>query len=335
MKATKTILIPMGLCAAAMLLTVPVAQSQAPAQGAAGATGATGGAGGGRGGFMRGASVPFDYADNEGWQSLFDGQTLKGWDGDPRFWSIKDGAIYVNPTCEKPTGTIYTIWTGGAPADFALKYELKGTGNINGGMQFRSYMTADQNVEFQYPPRAGRGGAGRGPGGPGGAPGGRGAVAGAPGAPGAPGGGRGPGRGPACANPGTPPSAAERAKWDMFGPQADFDANNNFSAMFYEQGGRAIISLPGHALLAEAGKPVKDLGTIADKASIDSWFKKEDYNQFLIVAKGNTTSIFMNGHLITVFIDNDPNYFRGGGKIGLEVESTGEQFARNIFLKRL
>ncbi len=341
MKATKTILIPVGICAAALVLLMPSARSQAPAAPAqAGAPPAPGAApGGGRGGFLRGSAVPFDYADNEGWQSLFDGQTMKGWDGDPRFWSIKDGAIYVNPTCEKPTGTIYTIWTGGAPADFALKYELKGTGNINGGMQFRSYMTADPNVEFQYPARPARGGAGRGPGGPGGpgagAPGGRGAVAGAAGAPGAaPGAGRGPGRGPACANPGTPPSAAERAKWDMFGPQADFDGNNNFSGMFYEQGGRGIISMPGHAILAEAGK-VRDLGVIADKATLDSWFKKDDYNQFLVVTKGNTTSIYMNGHLTTLFIDNDPTYFRSGGKIGLEVESTGEQFARNIYLKRL
>jgi hypothetical protein len=38
----------------------------------------------GRGGFGRGGQ-PFDYADNEGWISLFDGQTLNGWDGDTRF----------------------------------------------------------------------------------------------------------------------------------------------------------------------------------------------------------------------------------------------------------
>jgi hypothetical protein len=36
-----------------------------------------------------------------------------------------------------------------------------------------------------------------------------------------------------------------------------------------------------------------------------------------------------------VFIDNDPTYFRANGKIGIEVESTGEIFARNIWLKRL
>ena len=121
----------------------------------------------------------------------------------------------------------------------------------------------------------------------------------------------------------------------MFGPQADFDGNNNFSAMFYEQGGRGIIAFPGHVIYSEAGKPVQDMATLADKATLDSWFKKEDYNQFMIVAKGNTTSLFMNGHLITEFIDTDPAYFRSGGKIGLEVEATGELWARNIWLKKL
>src|SRR6185295_11402017 len=87
-------------------------------------------AGGRGGGFGRGGQ-PFDYADNEGWVSLFDGQTLNGWDGDPRFWSVKDGAIYVEPTCEKPTGTIYIVWQGGEPGDFMLKFESKGTGQVN------------------------------------------------------------------------------------------------------------------------------------------------------------------------------------------------------------
>lgn len=124
------------------------------------------------------------------------------------------------------------------------------------------------------------------------------------------------------------------AQWDLNGPQADFDANNNFSGMFYEQGGRGIISGPGHALLAEAGKPVQDLGTIADKATLDSWFHKDDWNQFMIVARGHVTSIYMNGHLVTLFIDNDPNYFRASGRIGAEVESTGEYWVRNIYLQR-
>ena len=271
-------------------------------------------------GFARGGE-PFNYADHEGWISLFDGETLNGWDGDTRFWSVKDGSIYVEPTCEKPTGTIYLVWQGGDASDFMLKFESKGTGNVNGGVQFRSYMTADNNVGIKYPGRGGGGmlstGGRRGPAGP--ARGGRG----------------GGGRAAACANPGTPPSAAERAKWDMAGPQFDFDAANRYSGQYYEQASmRGIAAPPGTIVLAEPGKRIV-LATIADKPTLDSWFKKDDYNQFLLVAKGNVSSMFMNGHLVSVFVDNDPAYFRPSGKIGLEVEGTGGYYTRNIWFKRL
>jgi hypothetical protein len=325
MKHTNPRIIILCVGATALLAGLALSQQTAP-QAAPSATPQTAGRGGG---FGRGGQ-PFDYADNEGWVSLFDGESLNGWDGDTRFWSVKDGAIYVEPTCEKPTGTIYLVWQGGDAADFMLKFESKGTGNVNGGIQFRSYMTADNNVTLKYPGRGGGGilanaARGRGPGGPGapGAPGGRGGAAG------------GGGRGPQCANPGTPPSAAERAKWDMAGPQFDFDSANRYSGQYYEQASsRFIAASPGTIVLAEPGVR-RVLSTIADKATLDSWFKKDDYNQFLLVAKGNVSSMFMNGHLISVFIDNDPAYFRSSGKIGLEVESTGAYFTRNIWLKRM
>ncbi|MBZ5622713.1 MAG: DUF1080 domain-containing protein [Acidobacteriia bacterium] len=349
MKQTNSGIITSGL--AALFLLAPFAPSQqtapqtgqqpaTPAAGVPAAAGAPGPQGAGRGGFGRGGQ-PFDYSDNDGWISLFDGQTLNGWDGDTRFWSVKDGSIYVEPTCEKPTGTIYLVWQGGEPSDFMLKFESKGTGNVNGGVQFRSYLTADHNVALKYPGRGGGGtlagaGAGRGPGGPGGSPGaggrgGQGAQAGRGGAAG----GRGPGRGPGCENPGTPPTAAERAKWDMAGPQFDFDANNRYSGQYYEQSSsRGIAASPGAIVLAEPGQR-RVLSTIADKATLDSWFKKDDYNQFLLIAKGNVSSMFMNGHLISVFIDNDPTYFRPSGKIGLEVEGIGGYYTRNIWFKRM
>ena len=340
MKPRKALIVTGCLGALFALARVATSQQTPPPAGqppaAPAGTPAAAGAPTGRGGGFGRGGQPFDYADNEGWVSLFDGQTLNGWDGDPRFWSVKDGAIYVEPTCEKPTGTIYIVWQGGEPGDFMLKFESKGTGQVNGGIQYRSYLTADSNVALKYPGRggggilananAGRGnpGAGRGPGAPG-APGARG---------GAPGGGRGPGRGPQCANPGTPPSMAERAKWDMAGPQFDFDANNTYPGQYYEQLGRGIAAAPGTVVLAEPGAR-RVLATIADKETRDSWFKKDDYNQFMLVAKGNTHSMYMNGHLISVFIDNDPTYFRPSGKLGIEVESTGAYYTRNIWLKRM
>jgi hypothetical protein len=286
------------------------------------------------GGGRRGPA-PFDFANNDGWISLFDGQTLNGWDGDARFWSVKDGAIYVEPSCEKPTGTIYLVWQGGDASDFMLKFESKGTGQVNGGVQYRSYLTAENNVGLKYPGRGGGGILpGRGvPAGLGGPPGG---AARGPVAPGTPGAGPGrAGRGPQCANPGTPPTAAEKAKWDMAGPQFDFDATNRYPGQYYEQSSiRGIAAAPGSVVLAEAGER-RVLATLADQATRDSWFKKDDYNEFLLIAKGNTSTMYMNGHLMSVFIDNDPAYFRPSGKIGLEVESTGAYYTRNIWLKRM
>ena len=47
---------------------------------------------GGRGGGMRGAE-PLAADDQRGFESIFDGKTLNGWDGDPAFWSVANGAI--------------------------------------------------------------------------------------------------------------------------------------------------------------------------------------------------------------------------------------------------
>jgi hypothetical protein len=43
----------------------------------------------------------------------------------------------------------------------------------------------------------------------------------------------------------------------------------------------------------------------------------------------------LNGHLISILIDEDPSHARASGRIGLEVEATGTLFTRNIWLKKL
>jgi len=327
MKLSKTSLISIAAGAGALMLLAPWAFSQPP-----GAPGASGRGGGG----LRGSAVPFDYNDNTGFQSLFDGKTLNGWDGAPGMWNVVDGAIHIDTACEHPTGTTYNIWTGGEAGDFILKYDMKGTINVNGGMQFRSFLTEDPNAP-KYPPPAGRGGGGGRGGSGGGGRGGSGRGAGF-GAGGGSGRGGGAGRGPqvSCATPPPPaPDRASLAKWNLNGYQVDFDANNQWGGNIYEQGGRGVITNPGHALLAEPGQAVRTTATLADKATLDSWFHKDDYNHFVVIAVGHTISTYMNDHLIMLLVDNDPNYFRASGKIALEVESTGGYWVKNINLKKL
>ena len=55
---------------------------------------------------------------------LFDGESLKGWSGNPEFWRVEDGAIVGQTTKEKPTkGNTFLIWEDGEVDDFELLVE--------------------------------------------------------------------------------------------------------------------------------------------------------------------------------------------------------------------
>ncbi|GAB4135032.1 MAG: hypothetical protein Tsb009_00810 [Planctomycetaceae bacterium] len=90
---------------------------------------------------------PAAFAEDteEGFQSIFDGKTLKGWDGDPKFWSVQDGAITGKTTPQNPTkGNTFLIWQGGKTGDFELKLQYRiipnnDKGFANSGIQYRSF----------------------------------------------------------------------------------------------------------------------------------------------------------------------------------------------------
>jgi hypothetical protein len=83
-----------------------------------------------------------------GFVSLFDGQTLDGWSGDERFWSVKDGAIVAHTTPEvRPRGNTFLIWTGGELVDFELKLRYRiDSPRANSGVQVRSEHLGDHVV---------------------------------------------------------------------------------------------------------------------------------------------------------------------------------------------
>ena len=105
------------------------------------------GQGRGGGGFTQPDPIAFD--DHEGWTSIFDGLSLKNWEGNPDIWHLENAAITGISTPEKPSGTTYIIWKGGEPRNFELKAEMKLEGaGLNSGIQYRSTIV----------PAAGRGG---------------------------------------------------------------------------------------------------------------------------------------------------------------------------------
>ena len=71
--------------------------------------------------------------------SLFDGATLAGWEGEPGYWSVQDGAITGESTPETVGGgPTYLIWRGGEVDDFVLTFDYRIIGDANSGVQYRS-----------------------------------------------------------------------------------------------------------------------------------------------------------------------------------------------------
>jgi hypothetical protein len=228
---------------------------------------------------------PIAFDDHAGWQSMFDGATLAGWDGSPDVWRVENGAIVGESSPEKPAGTTYVIWQDGEPKNFELKAEIKLEGNnANSGIQYRSARVGAGQVQ------------------------------------------------------GGPTPNAKFVKWNLKGYQADFDFANRYSGQLYEQGTpRGIIARRGQVVRSEQGKKPRLLSTLGDSDALKEYIKVGDWNQMHVIARGNMMMHMLNGHVMAVFIDDDPTLAAAQGVIGLQIEGGGNVRIsfRNLWLKNL
>ncbi len=73
-----------------------------------------------------------------GFTSIFNGRNLLGWRGNPRIWSVKEGAITGQTTPKnRISENTFLIWTGGDVGDFELRLKFR-IENGNSGIYFRS-----------------------------------------------------------------------------------------------------------------------------------------------------------------------------------------------------
>ena len=242
---------------------------------------------------------PINFDDHDGWTQIFDGKTLNGWDGSPDVWHLEDGAIVGESSAEHPSGTTNIIWRGGEPANFRLRLEMKLEGaGANGGVQYRSSIV---------PPKIR-------------------AI-------------------PADATPEVKQRveqanalAQNRAKWNMAGYQMDFDFTNRYTGQLYEQGTpRGIIAWRGQVVATEPGKKPTLLSSLGSSDDLKAFIKPGEWNQVEIIADGNTLVHIVNGHVMSVLVDTDPQFSAAKGLIALEIEGGGtvKISHRNIWLKPL
>jgi type 1 glutamine amidotransferase len=211
---------------------------------------------------------PVHAADEEaGFKSLFNGKDLSGWDGNSKFWSVKDGAITGQTTQENPTsGNTFLIWRDGTVDDFELRLQYKIVGG-NSGIQYRS---------------------------------------------------------------------KDLGNWVVGGYQGDFEAGETYSGILYEERGRGILAQRGQKTEISPDGKVNVVGSLGDTKEIQAGIKKEDWNEYVILARGNELTHIINGRVTAEVTDNQPEKGAKSGILALQLHAGPAmtvQF-KNIRIKR-
>ena len=188
-------------------------------------------------------------------ENLFNGKDLEGWDGNPAFWSVKDGAITGQTTKDNPTkGNTFLVYTNGPVDDFELRLSYKIVGG-NSGIQYRSKVTDQKN-------------------------------------------------------------------WVVGGYQGDFEAGKTYSGILYEERGRGILAKRGEKVVIkdDTGKP-EVVGSLGNSDDIQAKIKNEDWNEDVIIAKGNHLQHFINGTQTIDCIDEQKSKAAKSGILALQLHA--------------
>ena len=208
------------------------------------------------------ASTGWAAEKETSFQSLFNGRDLTGWTGDPKLWSVQNGAIIGQTTAENPIKeNTFLIWTNGMTADFELRLEYKLTANssqgfANSGVQYRSKILNATN-------------------------------------------------------------------WSVGGYQADLEAGPNYSGILYDErggaGNRGIMAGRGEKVVWDAKGQKQTVGSVGQSATIQAAIKPDDWNEYVIIAKGNHLQHFINSKLTVNVTDECESKALKSGVLALQL----------------
>jgi len=130
----------------------------------------------------------------------------------------------------------------------------------------------------------------------------------------------------------------EVGPWVLNGYQADLDFVNQFTGNTHSEGrGRFFLAQRGNVVRGAADGTRKQVGTVGDPDALKGYVNINGWNTYHIIARGRTLIQLINGHLMSVFLDEDTTNFAAEGVLGLQMH-VGEPFRveyRNVWLKQI
>jgi len=101
------------------------------------------------------------------------------------------------------------------------------------------------------------------------------------------------------------------------GYQADFELGQSYNGILYEEKGRGILAQRGQKVVIKEGdepnRPkIEVTGSVGDSAEIQAAIKGDDWNDYVVIAKGNHIKQFINGKQTVEAIDETEAGARNG-----------------------
>ena len=128
------------------------------------------------------------------------------------------------------------------------------------------------------------------------------------------------------------------------GYQADFEANETYSGILYEERGRGILAPRGkktriveETVDGKAKHKVEEVGSVGESSELQKLIKKEDWNSYEVTAEGNHLIHKINGQVFSEVTDEQPSRAAKAGILALQLHAGPAmtvQF-KNIRHKRL
>ena len=128
-------------------------------------------------------------------------------------------------------------------------------------------------------------------------------------------------------------------KWVVRGYQHELRNESKFpntSSFIYDEGGKRgrMCQVGEHVIWEPEGKKVI-ASDIIDQTGFEKLFKLDDWNEVVIIAKGNHIQHYLNGKLILDFTDNAPELALKEGILALQLHAGKPMWAefKNVRLK--
>ncbi len=125
--------------------------------------------------------------------------------------------------------------------------------------------------------------------------------------------------------------------WVVGGYQADMEAGPNYTGILYEERKRGIMATRGEKVVWTADCKKNVVGSVGDAKEIQASVRQGDWNDYIIIAKGNHLQQWVNGKQTIDVVDECEAQRAMEGILALQLHAGSPMMAQfqNIRIKKL